>query len=1173
MGSPKVRLVRGLAEGLRDAIEFLDDGARAATPASLFAPSVVVVPSVGVREWLAEQLALRLGATGARDGVAANVDFRFPAVLDHFMPGRPEDDPWSVPAMTSALLSVCGSEKWHGRLAPRIEAAGGPLRFASRLADRFDRYHARRPAMIRLWEAGARALAPEESGIVADGEVHAAELSEHDRWQFELWRSLRVAIGAPSLPARLAGELAEPSADVRASLPPRLLIFGFSSLGQHQVEVISAIARFSEVQVVFVHPSPLLAVHWASSPVARNLDALPRRTVEAVPDVLASTVLPLAHGWLRASREAQHLLARAGVAVAPHRVVDAPTAPATVLAALQRSIAEGTAAPQSYGASDESLVLHRCHGPARQAEVAFDAIVQALQDDPSLHPHDIAIVSPDIERMAPYLRATFGRAYLDSEGRECRIPLAVADRSLQRVDDGARVFVALLDVACGRLDPASVQALLGDPALLESNGVTEPDVWWQWIAAADQRWGADAAHRARHGVEITGADGAPEQRHTWLHTLRRMLVGAVSGTGREPRVAGTVPLPDVEVDELPEVLRFASLIAAVVSLVEATNEPRTPSGWAVAIEDAFVGLCGDDSPLLPAPLATLSELAALGDEVAVPFADAAAFLVARCDGVPDSRFSRFGGVVATSMASVRLVPYRVLCLVGIDDEALGGGESEGDDLLARQQLLGDPDPRLEHRRALLDAVVSASDRLVICCNGRSLKNNDPVPLPTPLAELLDACRAVGAAPSGAADGSLALEVEHPRHSLSARNFREGGVVAGRTWSHAADARDIAARIAAASGGNSAPIWQPVEVAGSVRATVSDLVAAVHSPLSIFLDRTLKISRSDREDVLGVEDSADIPLALDDASWAVAARDCYLAGGARRREWREVLEESEVLPVTAGAAARARSDIEGAASAFAEALPQSAWRHVEDQRNVEVVCADGSVVEASVPPVIEVLEEIVLREGKQWRHALEPGSRWLFDPTFLVSKPTPWHTSRIFVGLIAAVASGEKVDGVLAAAPYPDGDDGESMMLHRFALADPLSPDAALAWIEELVGLLRRASATPIPDFDGLARQWATCAVADAPNPELRAALREEIAAHEGPERGHVIGRAEELLIFGREADIESVAPGLGVMIDYWSTRDTWWPAPSRSGNGMGKSPKRPFVLVALPLPGSQTEGE
>ena len=65
---PRVKLVRGLEEGLGDAIGFLDDGARAATSASLFEPPVVVVPSVGVREWLAERLATRLGASGARDG-------------------------------------------------------------------------------------------------------------------------------------------------------------------------------------------------------------------------------------------------------------------------------------------------------------------------------------------------------------------------------------------------------------------------------------------------------------------------------------------------------------------------------------------------------------------------------------------------------------------------------------------------------------------------------------------------------------------------------------------------------------------------------------------------------------------------------------------------------------------------------------------------------------------------------------------------------------------------------------------------------------------------------------------------------------------------------------------------------------------------------------------------
>lgn len=1159
---PRVKLVRGLEEGLGDAIGFLDDGARAATSASLFEPPVVVVPSVGVREWLAERLATRLGASGARDGIAANIDFRFPAVLDHFMPGRPEDDPWSVPAMTSALLRLCDAEPWRGRLAPRIEAAGGPLGLASRLADRFDRYHARRPAMIRLWETGAWALAPEEPG--AGGEILATELTEHDRWQFDLWRNLRAEIGVPSLPARLAGELAAPSAEVRASLPPRLLVFGFSSLGQHQVEVISAIARFSEVSVVLVHPSPLLASRWAEAPVARNADALPRRTIEAIPDDLASSVLPLAHGWLRTSREAQHLLARAGVAVALHRVVDTPTGtttPATVLAALQQAIAEGATAPQPFGATDESLVLHRCHGPARQAEVAFDAIVQALQDDPSLHLHDIAIVSPDIERMAPYLRATFGRAYVDSEGRTCEIPLSVGDRSLQRVDDGARVFVAFLEVASGRMDSASVQALLGDPALLESNRVVEPDLWWQWIAAADQRWGADARHRSLHDVGIVRADGEPEQRHTWLHTLRRLVVGAVSGTGRETSVAGTAPLPDVEVDELPEALRLASLVGAIVALVEATGDRRTPAQWAVAIEDAFVGLCGDDSVLLSSPLATLAELAQVGDEVPVPFADAAAFLWARCDGVPDSRFSRFGGVIATSVASVRLVPYRVLCLVGVDDDVLGGGESEGDDLISRQQLLGDPDARLEHRRALLDAVVSASDRLIICCNGRSLKNNDQVPLPTPLAELLDACRAVGAAPSGAADGPLALEVEHPRHSLSARNFREGGVVPGRTWSHAADARDIAARIAVARVVDSAPTWQPAEVAGPLRATVSQLVEALESPLSTFLDRTLKIDRFDRDDAIGVADPGDVPLVMDDKAWAVAARDCYLAGDAGRDEWRRSLVASGALPVTVGAASWARSELEDAAASFEGALPRRAWREVEEQRMVEVVCADGSVVEATVPPVIEVLEEILLRKGRSWRHVLAEGSRWLFDPTFLAKEPSSWQVSHLYVRLLAASASGIDARGILVPAPYDKG----LVMLHRFAFAAPPTRDAARDWFGRLVGLLRCAASTPIPNFDGRARDWAMCASADPPNEEQRAELRREIAEYKDSPFGLAAGRREELIVFGDEADIESVAPGLHVMDAYWKTRDRWWPKPSRRGNGMGKSTNKPYVLVELRL--------
>ncbi len=235
--------------------------------------------------------------------------------------------------------------------------------------------------------------------------------------------------------------------------------------------------------------------------------------------------------------------------------------------------------------------------------------------------------------------------------------------------------------------------------------------------------------------------------------------------------------------------------------------------------------------------------------------------------------------------------------------------------------------------------------------------------------------------------------------------------------------------------------------------------------------------------------------------------------------------------------------------------------------VEVVCADGSVVEATVPPVVEVLEEILLREGEGLRHVLAEGSRWLFDPTFLTETPSPWQDTRLYLGLLAATASGIDVQGILVAARHGRG----PVVLHRFAFADRITRDAAREWFGTLVGLLRCAASTPIPDFKGRARRWADCASAAPPNEEKRARLRTEIAEFKDPPRGLTAGRRDELLVFGDEADIESLVPGLRIMHDYWKTRDRWWPKPSRSGNGMGKVRMKPYALVELRLPAAREE--
>ena len=65
-------------------------------PADPFEPDWVAVPSIGMRRWLSQQLARRIGASpDATDGITANVELPFLAVLRELVLGArlPDETP------------------------------------------------------------------------------------------------------------------------------------------------------------------------------------------------------------------------------------------------------------------------------------------------------------------------------------------------------------------------------------------------------------------------------------------------------------------------------------------------------------------------------------------------------------------------------------------------------------------------------------------------------------------------------------------------------------------------------------------------------------------------------------------------------------------------------------------------------------------------------------------------------------------------------------------------------------------------------------------------------------------------------------------------------------------------------------------------------------------------
>ena len=776
----------------------------------LLEPIHVVVPTFGLREWLVEQI-MRHDAESF--GIVMNVKFHSIGDL-HRGFQKTVDDQWSIDRQITALLPILdAATKSYPGATTFVSTSGGLLPAADRLAQLFDRYVSRRPRMMHQWETNR------------DRDASGEELSLADHWQFDVWKILRSHIGVKhSLLSGVSG----------AALPSHLLVFGIETIDDRTLASLQAISEKTAIEVVAIHPSPLLKSRWDVM-YPKNVNAAmppPPRIVADIPRDLVKQKMMLPYRWLRVAEEMQMTLARAGLGLQDNSN-DAGT-PHSRLARIKSIVAHGaipnTSPKTSPQETDDSLVLHRCHGLARQAEVAVDAIVKALNDsalkdspENQLQLHEIAIMSPNIKRIAPHLRAAFDRELVSSNKTKYKIPLLLADLNLGDIDEGARIFSTFLELVGGRLDFDSVLDVLSDPSFVESRrlGLEAIQRWELHLTRAQQRWGLDAAHRkASFGVEIS-TNSQPDNQHSWLHSMRRILLGASAQRDGAEVLLNHGVIPDVETDELEDVLELVELIDTISAVVVERHTKKTAADWAILLDAAFSQFCGPFSKLTSVPLRQLQRLASLSGgegsaETLLSFDEVARFLTSQFDVVSEKSLARSGEVVATGLGVQGHVPYRVVCLVGVDDAAMPSGGRDGFDLAARDNLIGDPDPRHDARRQLLTAVLSASDRVIITCDGRDLKNNDKKNLSAPLDEFVSWC--------ADADEKI-LELEHPRHLYSPRNFVPGGEGGLQIWSHDDAAREVAEAMQQKQSSKE-PIKKPIQLLanGEVKCAI-DLASA------------------------------------------------------------------------------------------------------------------------------------------------------------------------------------------------------------------------------------------------------------------------------------------------------------------------------------------------------------
>ncbi len=918
------RLVDALASVV---VEPLDDP---------FTPEVVAVPTRGIERWLTQRLSTSLGASPDRqDGVCANIDFPFPGRLV----GRalaaatdmdPDEDPWLPERSVWPLLAVVDDhldDAWMAALAAHL---GGPgpdpdetrraRRFGAvrHLADLFDRYGVHRPSLIEAWAAGD------------DTDGQGQPLPADVAWQASLWRYLRERVGAPSPAERLRAACTrlrdEPAL---VDLPPRLSLFGLTRLPATHVDVLDAIAAGRDVNLFLLHPSPVLWDRIAHQADGRG--PLPRRNEDPT---AAMPQNPLLATWGRDAREMQLVLA--GPDDSPphddqHHHIDVETD--TLLHRLQADVRADLAPPGAplpgspdrrmlLNLADDSVQVHACHGRARQVEVLRDAVLQLLANDPTLEPRDVIVMCPDIEAFAPLIQATFGAGQLDPPAPDTRPPdtrpqgtgtgmpdlhVRLADRSLRQTNPVLAVVSELLELADARVTASQVVDFASREPVRRRFRLDDDDLARieEWVAATGIRWGLDAAHRAPYRLDALGAN-------TWRTGLDRLLLGVTMAEDELRLVGGVLPLDDVDSGDIDLAGRLAELIARLHTAVTELSEPQPIEAWVEAIATAADTLTATSERdgwqrvelqrILRDIVAEASggasgeaaggEAASGGSATPLALAEIRAVLADRLRGRPTRANFRTGHLTMCTLVPMRSVPHRVVCLLGLDDGMFPRRTApDGDDIIERAPCVGDRDPRSEDRQLLLDALLAATDHLVITYTGRDERTNAVRPAAVPLGELLDvvdrtartaptARTARTATPTRAArivtgdeDGTTSrareqIVVHHPLQSFDVRNFVSGELITDHAWSFDVVALGGARASVAERSTPTAFLGGPLPAVDTDLVELDDLVRFVQHPVKAFLRQRLGIVVSD-----GEEESTDgLPVELDSLErWTVGQR--------------------------------------------------------------------------------------------------------------------------------------------------------------------------------------------------------------------------------------------------------------------------------------------------------------
>ena len=871
----------------------------------------ILVQSNGIAQWLKLSLAQPVAAGGC--GVTAAVDVQLPAQFlwraYRAVLGKsqvPEVSPLDKQALTWRLMRMLPGllvQPAFAALRRFLENDADQRKryqLAERIADLFDQYQVYRADWLTDWAQGRDVLR------TAKG-AHKP-LDAEQQWQAALWRAVLADVGPQGMASSRAAvhqafldfwQRGDAPARI-PGLPRRIVVFGISAMPAQTLQALAAIAAHSQVLLCVHNPC---RHHWSDIVADKDLLRHPYRRQQrksSMAQLLSDELLhqhahPLLAAWGKQGRDYIHLIdefdepAQYAAHLSPingGRIdLFSDDAPTHMLGQLQddildlRPLAESRALWPAWSAADGSIRFQTAHSPQREVEILHDQLLARLDADAQLAPRDIIVMVPDINDYAPHIEAVFGRIAREDPRF---IPYTVADQGQRGREPMLVALEHVLAMPEGRFAVSEILDLLAVDAVRQRFGIAEGDVplLHRWIEGAGVRWGLDGAQRARMGLAQAGGV------NSWRFGLQRMLLGFAVGQG--DALGDIEPYDEIGGLDAAALGGLAALLRALAQACDVMGSDAAPAEWLTRARtvlellfapreerekllhaqllqglDRWLAQCNAAQFVQPVPLSVLREVWLAGMDA----------------GNLHQRFMA-GSVSFCTLMPMRAIPFKLVCLLGMNDGAYPRPVSVLDfDLMRQEYRPGDRSRRDDDRYLLLEAVLSAREQLLISWVGRSNRDSTERPASVLVGQLRDhlsqgwylagspSAASRPQAPSDADRAALlrALTQEHPLQPFSPRYFAQPSAAA------AARADGIFTYAQEWYGAHTAPPDAEDDLLSHLTVDtalgVRQLQDFAHKPVAAFFRQRLQVSFQD-EDLTSLDDEMFAPDGLQ--AWSLQA---------------------------------------------------------------------------------------------------------------------------------------------------------------------------------------------------------------------------------------------------------------------------------------------------------------